>query len=268
MVEPSMWTRDWRYAPRVRGGLDRRVLAAGRRTARCGFPLVLILLAVPAASGEEIAVRVRDHGRVDVHATAAPLAAVLGRLAALTDMTVAYLGPPPERLATMEISSASQAEAVLNVLHGFGADYAVSTDSAGTRILTVVVAEAPAGGGSDREAVASEPLSPDGTPPEESPDASFPDALLSDTPAPDSTPAGTPDPGSPEPEGLGGTEGFPVLPGTFVPGVRATGQTTEWGVPPFVLPDPPGPKATEGTSAPSDAGPPGPVSPSPAPPSP
>ena len=264
---------DSRYPSPVRGRPGRR--ASGGDGWRWGLPLALSLMAVAAASGQEVAVRVREKGRVDVRATAAPLASVLGRLATLTDMTVAYLGPPPGRLASLEISAASQADAVLDVLHRFGADFAVSMDSAGTRILTVVVGEAPTGTHPDAVALTLEPPPvPEETPPDTAPPgATAPDASSDETPPetppPDPSPATT-ERGSPESEGHTTTEGFPVLPGTFVPGARATGQTTEWGVPPFVLPDPPGPKATDpgGAKAPSEPAPAGAGSPSPAPPQP
>ena len=193
-------------------GTDRRALGGGRGNARCGLPLALTLLAIPAASAEEIAVRVRDDGRV----------------------------------VTLEIAAASQAEAVLDVLQSFGTDYAVGTDSAGTRVLALVVADTPASGHPDPEAVASEPPpAPDGVPPERVP----PDAMPSDATPPDASELG-----HSESDGHTSTEGFPLLPGTFVPGVRATGQTTDWGVPAFVLPDPPGPKASapDGAIAPSE----------------
>jgi hypothetical protein len=175
---------------------------------------------------------------------------VLGRLAALTEMTVAYQGPPPGRLVTLEISSASQAEALRVVLESSGADYAASTDSSGTRVLTLVVADTPVGGQPDPEAVASElPPTPDAMPPDTTPPALPPDTTTPDTAPPDASEVGRSDS-----DGQTSAEGFPLLPGTFVPGVRATGQTTEWGVPDFVLPDPPGPKASApgGAIGPSD----------------
>jgi hypothetical protein len=240
--------RDRRYASRVRGGPARRASGGGAWKARCGLPLALTLLAIPATSAEEIAVRVRDDGRVDVRATAAPVAAVLGRLAALTEMRVAYEGPPPRRLVTLETSSASQARAVLDVLESVGADYAVSTNEAGTRVLALVVADTPANGHPDPEAVASEsPPAADALPP-----AALPPESATDTPPPDTTTPDVGELGDSQPDGP--AEGTPLLPGMFVPGVRATGQTTEWGVPEFVLPDPPGPKASaaEGAIVPSE----------------
>jgi hypothetical protein len=134
-------------------------------------------------------------------------------------------------------------------------------DSAGTRVLTLVVADTPAGGRPDPEAVVTEsPPAPDGEPSDrELPDALPPDAPLLDALPPDSRPRDTMPPdaselGDSESAGHTSTESSPLLPGTFVPGVRANGQTTEWGVPEFVLPDPPGPEvsAAEGAIAPSE----------------
>jgi hypothetical protein len=213
------------------------------------------VLTFSAAGAEEVGVRVRDDGRVDVRATAAPLVSVLGRLAALTEMTVAYQGPPPGRLVTLEISSASQAEAVRDVLESSGADYAASTDPSGTRVLTLVVADTPVGGQPDPEAVASEPPpAPDAMPPDTTPPALPPDTTTPHTTPPDATAPDASEVGRSDSDGQTSTEGFPLLPGTFVPGVRATGQTTEWGVPDFVLPDPPGPRASApgGAIGPSD----------------
>jgi hypothetical protein len=245
----------------VRGGADRRASGDGRGNARWSLPLALTLLTFSAAGAEEVGVRVRDDGRVDVRATAAPLASVLGRLAALTEMTVAYQGPPPGRLVTLEISAACQAEAVRDVLERSGADYAASTDSSGTRVLTLVVADTPVGGQPDPEKVASEPPpAPDAIPPDTTPPAL----------PPDTTPPDASEVGSSDSDGQTSAEGFPLLPGTFVPGVRATGQTTEWGVPDFVLPDPPGPKASApaGALAPSEPDRPAAGTGSPPPPSP
>jgi hypothetical protein len=227
---------DRLYATRVSAGDDPRVPTRARTNARQGLLLVLTLLTVPAVSAEQIAVRVRDDGRVDLRVTAAPLVSVLERLAGQGEMKLAYQGTPPQRLVTLEVYAGSQAEAVLDVLAGLGVDYAVSTNLAGTRVLSLVVAD-----------TTEQPTSPAG------PDSTDPGDESQPPPSPEST-----EPGSSEVERGGSPSsaspeaGFPLLAGDFVPGGRANGQTTEWGMPPFVLPDPP-------DAAPVEARPPEPV---------
>jgi hypothetical protein len=228
-----MWARCRLYALRVSRGGDPRFSGSVRQ----GLLLVLALLTVPAVSAEEIAVRVRNDGRVDLRVKSVPLVSVLDRLAGLTEMKLAYQGPSPRRLVTLEVYAASQAEAVLHVLEGLGIDYAVSTNPAGTRILSLVVADAarPAGARPDPETVEHPESVELAAPPV--PDAAQPDAI---------------EPGNAESGEQTSTEGFPLLPGDYVPGGRATGQTTEWGAPPFVLPDPPGPASSDATTAASE----------------
>jgi hypothetical protein len=221
-----MWA-DRRYASRVSGGDDPREPGCARRIAREGLPLFLALLlspvvSAPVVSAEEIAVRVRDDGRVDVRVTAAPLASVLERVARQTEMSLAYQGAAPTRMVTLAVYASNQAQAVLDLLEGLGVDYAVTLDPTGTRILSLVVADAAPARRADPET-----------------NVSSPDALAGEA----SLPAAVPEPTEPvaEPEagaGASPAQGFPLLPGDFVPGGRATGQTTEWGMPPFVLPDP------------------------------
>jgi len=224
-----MWT-DWRYAPRVRGEALSRASGSVRGNRRAWLPLLVALLPLPAASAEDVAVRLRDDGRLDVRANAASVTAVLERLAQ-TGMKLTYEGPPPCRTVTLAVSGADHAQAVLEVLDDLGVDYVVTLNPTGTRILTAIVAETPRRPRAQQKAEAPLPADSESDVPPAPPEVT--------QQAADSGADASSDP----------TAGFPLLPGDFVPGGRATGQTTEWGMPPFVLPDPPtapppAPKAT------------------------
>lgn len=195
--------------------------------------LSFILLVSPAAA-EEFAVRIGDDGRVDVRVTAAPLASVLDRLASETGMTVAYQGPRPLWTVSLDVSGANHAQAVMDILQGLGLDYVVTTDPAGTRVRSLVVAESARSDARSRRdpaqsspAPSAEPEATLTTPADVAEAADAADAaeaaLETHDPAASSTPAG---------------EVFTPLPGDFIPGGRATGQPVEWGRPAFVLPDP------------------------------
>ena len=101
-------------------------------------------LAAPLASAE-VAVRVAGE-RVDVRATAAPLADVLDALAGKTGMEVVYEGSPPRQPVTLTLEGRTPAEAVLGILEGQGLNYALIADATGTRVQTLMVA-GPAGTG-------------------------------------------------------------------------------------------------------------------------
>jgi hypothetical protein len=196
--------------------------------------LLLALQAVAAAPGAEVAIRVRADGRVDVRVTSAPLVAVLGRLGAQTGMKVAYQGPPPRRRVSLEVFAPNQAQAVLEVLEGLGVNYAVSMNPEGTRVLSLIVAAGAHASGAEPALANSEPV------PLAEAEATTP--LAEPQPI---VPAGAPEPGE-------GPSSAPPLPAEFVPGGRATGQTPELGMPPFVLPDPPAVEAP-GEGSPSEA---------------
>src|SRR5512144_471821 len=101
---------------------------------------VLVSLVAMTASAE-VAVRVSG-GRVDLTATAAPLADVLDRLARQTGMKVVYEGPAPRQLVTVSLHGRTPAETVLAVFAGLGLNYALVADSTGAGVQTLVVAGA------------------------------------------------------------------------------------------------------------------------------
>ncbi len=223
-----------------------------RRWAGPGLTLLLVLSAAPARCAEEVALRIREDGRVDVRVSLATVTAVLERLSAATAITLTYQGPPPRRQVSLEAYGANQAEAVVAVLDALGLDYVVTLDASGTRIRTVVVAEsarfAAARGG---EGVAPK----DGAAPKDDSPLAAAEALER-TPVPverslvTSERAG----GAPGAEGDAAARFLP-LPGDFVAGSRATGQPTEWGMPSFVLPEATEIPAERPHPAPAQAGP-------------
>ena len=107
--------------------------------------LVSLWLLAPAARAE---VDVRVSGdRVDVTATAAPLADVLDRLAQQTGMEIVYDGQPPRQRITLALEGRSPAEAVQGILEGQGLNYALVADPSGRAVQTHLLA-GPAGKGS------------------------------------------------------------------------------------------------------------------------
>jgi hypothetical protein len=104
---------------------------------RAGMVVATVLLGASAASAE---VMVRVSGdRVDVRATAAPLADVLDRLARQTGMAIVYEGPPPRQPITVAFAGRSPAEAVLALLEGQGLNYALVADPTGRRVATLLL---------------------------------------------------------------------------------------------------------------------------------
>lgn len=99
--------------------------------------VVLGLLASPI--GAEVIVRVAQE-RVDVTATAAPLADVLDGLARQTGMEIVYEGQPPRQKITVALQGRSAAEAVQGILEGQGLNYALVADPSGTRVQTLLLA--------------------------------------------------------------------------------------------------------------------------------
>ena len=99
--------------------------------------VVVALAAAPAAA--EVVVRVSG-GRVDLTATAAPLADVLDRLARQTGMKVVYEGAAPRQLVTLSLHGRTPTETVLSVFEGLGVNFALVADPSGSRVQTLVVA--------------------------------------------------------------------------------------------------------------------------------
>ncbi len=100
--------------------------------------LASALLAAPA-SAADVSVRVTE-GRVDLSATAAPIADVLDRLSRQTGMKVVYEGPAPRQLVTLSLHGRSPTEAVLGLLEGQGLNYILVGDASGDRVQTLMMA--------------------------------------------------------------------------------------------------------------------------------
>jgi hypothetical protein len=99
----------------------------------------VLLSLVGTVAPAEVSVRVSG-GRVDLTATAAPVADVLDRLARQTGMKVVYEGPAPRQLVTVSLHGRTPAETVLAVFEGLGLNYAMVADSTGAGVQTLVVA--------------------------------------------------------------------------------------------------------------------------------
>ena len=96
---------------------------------------ILPMAGEPAAGGIEVR---SNSGRVDVHATAVPLSAVLDRLGREAGFKVVYEGTPPGQLVSVELDGVTPEEAVAQLVEGLGLSYALRLDPAGTRIDTAV----------------------------------------------------------------------------------------------------------------------------------
>jgi hypothetical protein len=145
--------------------------------------IVAALAAAPATA--EVAVRVSG-GRVDLTATAAPLADVLDRLARQTGMKVVYEGPTPRQTVTLSLHGRTPAETVLAVLEGLGVNFALVADPTGAHVQTLVVAgTATASSSSPSPAAVRSPVvrRPFGPPPPETVEPAFEEA--EEGPAPD-----------------------------------------------------------------------------------
>ena len=105
---------------------------------RLSAALVVVALAAAPATAE-VVVRVSG-GRVDLTATAAPLADVLDRLARQTGMKVVYEGAAPRQLVTLSLHGRTPTETVLSVFEGLGVNFALVADPSGSRVQTLVVA--------------------------------------------------------------------------------------------------------------------------------
>jgi hypothetical protein len=105
--------------------------------------LFTALLAAPAAA--EVTVRLlppQGGGapQVELAARAAPLAEVLDRLGRQIGMKVVYEGASPRQLVTLSLQGRSPVEAVLALLEGQGLNFALVSDTTGTRVETLLVA--------------------------------------------------------------------------------------------------------------------------------
>jgi hypothetical protein len=101
----------------------------------------LVLCLVATVTSAEVSVRVSG-GRVDLTATAAPVADVLDRLARQTGMKVVYEGPAPRQLVTVSLHGRTPAETILAVFEGLGLNYAMIADSTGAAVQTLMVSGA------------------------------------------------------------------------------------------------------------------------------
>jgi hypothetical protein len=108
---------------------------------RCPLWLLAFILVPLPVSASDVSVRVTD-GRVDLSATAAPIADVLERLSRQTGMKVVYEGPAPRQLVTVSLHGRSPTEAVLGLLEGQGLNYILIGDASGDRVQTLMMAGA------------------------------------------------------------------------------------------------------------------------------
>jgi len=216
-----------------------------------------LLLAAGTASAD-VQVRLVD-GRVDVQATAAPLADVLDRIARQTGMKVVYEGPAPRFLVSLSLERRTPAEAVLGTLEGLGLNYALQLDATGTRIQTLVMAGATSPSASFRSTSTPAPVSRPVPPPISSADAveepEVYDEPVEEEKEPEAPPLVVPPPGGgiplpgPTPlpiPGFPGQSPAPYAPTPFSPFAPATPGPV---LPPGLFP-PPSP--SPGTQAPSE----------------
>jgi hypothetical protein len=103
-------------------------------------PLSILLvwagLAAPASAQVELRL---DGARLHLRAGGAPLADVLDSLGRATGMSVRYERGRPRQPVTADLRGVGQVEALRSLLEGAGAEYLLTTDPLGTRVLTLVV---------------------------------------------------------------------------------------------------------------------------------
>ena len=188
---------------------------------------VFALAAVLAARSGAAQTEVRKVGdKLDVKATAAPIAEILDRIARETGMKVSYDGPAPRGRVSVSRTGVTPAQAVLAVLEGQGLNYALRMDPQGVRIETLLMVAGTGAGASAATATRPQPgpraidREPDVTEPEEEapPEAPvvppeeqrrpfpFPGVPPPSGPAvplalPTPPPAGSPSPAPPQPQG-------------------------------------------------------------------
>jgi hypothetical protein len=184
----------------------------------------LFLLPLPA-SASDVIVRVTD-GRVDLTATAAPIAEVLDRLSRQTGMKVVYEGPAPRQLITVSLHGRSPAEAVVGLLEGQGLNYILLGDASGERVQTLMMAgSAPSTSSRPASSTtspsrAAPPPAPEPDEPVEEPEEEEPVPVQAPPPTgvPQLTPPGTvPNPAVPPIAGM--APGQNVPPGLSIPGL-------------------------------------------------
>ena len=100
--------------------------------------LVVLVLLAPAAQAE-VVVRIAQD-RIDITATAAPLADVLDGLAKQTGMEIVYDGKPPRQKVSVALQGRSAAEAVQGILEGQGLNYLLVGDPTGLHVKTLILA--------------------------------------------------------------------------------------------------------------------------------
>jgi hypothetical protein len=192
------------------------------------FSALLPLLAV-ATGAADSQVQVTE-GRVDVHATAAPVSEVLEKMSRQTGMKVVYDGAVPRPLVTLDLRRRTATEAVLSVLEGLGLNYAVRLDITGERVETLMLfpsTPTPPAAPNPQPAVFQPPPPPGAVPDEDTPDEETPPEAPQlppqqgpgIVPVPGAPQAGAAQPESPQPapqEPAGFPPGFfPRLPPNF-----------------------------------------------------
>ncbi len=182
---------------------------------------VALLVASAVSVRAEVTVRAAA-GRVDVTASAAPLADVLDRLARQTGMKVVYEGPAPRQLVSVSLLGRSPAEAVHDLLEGLGLNYALVGDSAGTGVQTLLMtgSQAPVVASARPAASATAAIRPrSGPPPMSGPDVMDEPEEDVDEEVPAEATVAPADGGTPpESPAAGVIPGIPGLPNPFVPG--------------------------------------------------
>ena len=222
---------------------------------------VLPLFLAAGTASAEVQIRLVE-GRVDVQATAAPLADVLDRLARQTGMKVVYEGPAPRFLVSVSLERRTPAEAVLATLEGLGLNYALQLDPTGTRVQTLVMAGATSPSASFRSTSTAAPVSRAMPPPISSADALDDTEMIEEVEEPqepEPPPQVVPPPGG----------GIPIPGATPLPVPGLTGSSGTGAVKTPFTPTPYSPFAPGG--APGQVMPPGffpQPSPSPSPPTP
>jgi type II secretory pathway component GspD/PulD (secretin) len=125
--------------------------------AACAFGL-LVVSARPVRA--EVSVRVAA-GKVDIKASAAPLAEVLRRLAEQTGMKVLYEGAEPRELVTASLPGRSPVEAVNELLKDRGLNYALAVHATGRiETLIIVTAVRPVAPKGERASTPAKPSAP------------------------------------------------------------------------------------------------------------
>ncbi len=138
--------------------------------------MFVVLSVVATVASAQVAVRVSE-GRVDLTATATPVAEVLDRIARQTGMKVVYEGPAPRQLVTVSLHGRTPAETILAIFEGLGLNYAMVADSTGAAVQTLMVAGAASATAASGTASATTrpavpgPRRPFGPPPGSSPES-------------------------------------------------------------------------------------------------